>query len=62
MVKVGFKELCGNVFKKFVDFVGDFVLLENDNLVVERYLKVLVREERNKKRRLGVIFILMREM
>lgn len=61
MVKVGFKELRGNVFKKFVDFVGDFVLLENDNLVVERYLKVLVREERNKKRRLGVIFILMRE-
>lgn len=61
MVKAGLKEPRGNASKKPVDFVGDFVPPENDNLAVKRHLKALVREERNKKRRPGVISTLMRE-
>lgn len=60
MVKAGLKEPRGNASKKPVDFVGDFVPPENDNLAVETHLKALVREERNKKRRPGVISTLMR--
>lgn len=50
MVKAGLKEPRGNASKKPVDFVGDFVPPENDNLAVETHLKALVREERNKKK------------
>lgn len=60
MVKAGLKEPRGNASKTPVDFVGEFVPPENDNLAVERHLKALVREERNKKRRPGVISTLMR--